>query len=457
MSYFVKHSKLNIFRLILTIVALLACSCSVDDANDVESHPVARGAFSLTIEASKIETQAMARALSLHGNTLNAHWMVGEEVSVYNGDDLLGIITAQNSGESATLSGTISGDISIGDKLTLKYLSPSYSAQDGTLEYISTHCDYCVATVTVREVGDNGKVTIVESAAAFENQQAIVRFVLKNKDLEGFPALMASALTLIGAESKSIVVKPAVPSNELIVAIPAVSDVDFTISATVNGNLYQYTKENAKFSASHYYTITVKLTEVPNGVDLGLPSGTVWASKNLGAADEAEAGLYFAWGETMGYASDHVFNWASYVYSGNEINTLSKYNNIELYGSVVDNKLSIEATDDAAMVIWGAPWHLPATQQVDELIENTDKMWTSGGLRLISKNNGNAIFLPSAGYYDGTIISEKGVYGYYWLNSVKTSNPNSGHTFNFQQGYSGEGYWWNSFFRCRGQSIRAVR
>lgn len=108
MSYFVKHSKLNIFRLILTIVALLACSCSVDDANDVESHPVARGAFSLTIEASKIETQAMARALSLHSNTLNAHWMVGEEVSVYNGDDLLGIITAQNSGESATLSGTIS-------------------------------------------------------------------------------------------------------------------------------------------------------------------------------------------------------------------------------------------------------------------------------------------------------------------------------------------------------------
>lgn len=64
----------------------------------------------------------MARALSLHSNTLNAHWMVGEEVSVYNGDDLLGIITAQNSGESATLSGTISGDISIGDKLTLKYL-----------------------------------------------------------------------------------------------------------------------------------------------------------------------------------------------------------------------------------------------------------------------------------------------------------------------------------------------
>ena len=75
-------------------------------------------------------------------------------------------------------------------------------------------------------------------------------------------------------------------------------------------------------------------------VDLGLPSGTKWANMNVGASKPEDYGLYFAWGETVGYGSDtndgHSFDWASYNWCKDSWNTMTKYCTDSSYGTVDD-------------------------------------------------------------------------------------------------------------------------
>ena len=134
---------------------LLACSLLLSCAKEMEA-PVqpAQGVktYTLTMEAGKGE-RPDTKALALDGSgALKATWAIGEEVSVYKADALLGTLTAQKDGSSTTLKGEITGDIAKDDELTLKFLSPDYASQDGTIEYISSHCDYAVANVTVTDV-----------------------------------------------------------------------------------------------------------------------------------------------------------------------------------------------------------------------------------------------------------------------------------------------------------------
>lgn len=71
-------------------------------------------------------------------------------------------------------------------------------------------------------------------------------------------------------------------------------------------------------------------------VDLGLPSGLLWATCNLGAATPEEYGDYYAWGET---ATKEVYNWSTYKYCNGGYDQLTKYCNYSGYGynGFVDN------------------------------------------------------------------------------------------------------------------------
>jgi hypothetical protein len=152
----------------------------------------------MTVNASK-GGPATNRALSLDGKTLNATWAAGEQVTVYNvtkSAALGGYLEAQSAGASTTLKGSLTGTVEAGDELSLSFLNPIYSAQNGTLAYIAANCDYAKATVTVASVdGDN---ITTAAAAAFANQQAIVKFRLK--DTEGND-LNASSLTIAAASN----------------------------------------------------------------------------------------------------------------------------------------------------------------------------------------------------------------------------------------------------------------
>lgn len=102
-------------------------------------------------------------------------------------------------------------------------------------------------------------------------------------------------------------------------------------------------------------------------VDLGLPSGTLWAKMNVGAKSETDYGLYFAWGETEGYpdASTKAFSWSDYKFNpSGDGKTFTKYN-------TTDNKVVLDAEDDAAHVNMGGEWHMPNKTQCEELFKET--------------------------------------------------------------------------------------
>lgn len=151
-----------------------------------------------------------------------------------------------------------------------------------------------------------------------------------------------------------------------------------------------------------HYNPSTPPTPSYESVDLGLPSGTLWARYNVGAMSETECGLYFQWGDISGYTANQCgcnedekpFSWGDYKYNpSGDGETFTKYNSI-------DNKTVLDSSDDAATQIWGNDWHIPTSAQCQELIDNTTFEWTSingvdGGK--FTAQNGNYLFLPRCG------------------------------------------------------------
>ncbi|MEE1308511.1 MAG: Ig-like domain-containing protein, partial [Bacteroidaceae bacterium] len=190
-------------------------------------------------------------------------------------------------------------------------------------------------------------------------------------------------------------------------------------------------------------------------VDLGLPSGTLWATCNVGATSPEEYGDYFAWGET-GPKSD--YSWSTYKYCKGTEHSITKYCRDSYYG-IVDYKTELEPSDDAAIVNWGSGWQMPSLEQCKELINSsyTTTTWTTlngvKGKKITGKSNGNSIFLPAAGYRDDTSLYDAGSYGCYWSRSVNVGYGNSAFSLRFG-GSSNSTY---DYRRYYGRSVRPVR
>ena len=157
-------------------------------------------------------------------------------------------------------------------------------------------------------------------------------------------------------------------------------------------------------------------------VDLGLPSGTLWATCNVGANSPEEYGDYFAWGETKGKAD---YSWSTYKYCDESAGKLMKYCTHSDYG-FVDGKTKLDLEDDAATANWGSEWKTPSKAQWEELLDkdNVTRTWTTlndvNGYLFTSKSNGHSIFIPSAGGRVGTSSSNVGSSAYYWSCSLHT-------------------------------------
>ena len=154
-------------------------------------------------------------------------------------------------------------------------------------------------------------------------------------------------------------------------------------------------------------------------VDMGL--SVKWANCNVGASRPEEYGDYFAWGETQ---PKKEYSWETYRYCNGSASSLNKYNGDRCY-AVVDNKMVLEAADDAASANWGGAWRLPTQEEQDELLNNCTWTWTTingvAGYKVISKINGNSIFLPAARYYLGASLGGEGTGGY-WSSSLSVDN-----------------------------------
>lgn len=157
----------------------------------------------------------------------------------------------------------------------------------------------------------------------------------------------------------------------------------------------------------HYNPIVLPLINGHMYVDLGLPSGTKWATMNIGASSETDYGNYYQYGKGS----------AQYAATSGQ----SAYNKTE-------NPLAASA--DTATQTWGDEWHMPTLAQIKELTANTSSQWVTNyngsGVngRKFTAQNGNVLFLPACGsYYSGT-LSSLNTYGYYWGSGYATStNP----------------------------------
>ena len=158
-------------------------------------------------------------------------------------------------------------------------------------------------------------------------------------------------------------------------------------------------------------------------VDLGLPSGTLWATCNVGAEAPEGYGDYFAWGET---GPKTVYDWTTYKYCNGDFDQLTKYCQEASYGydGYTDDLYDLQPSDDAATVNWGEGWRMPSATEGEELLSQCelkrDTVNGVPGLCIVGKN-GNSIFLPSGGA-KGDFVGpspeslQVGGHGYYWVN-----------------------------------------
>lgn len=192
-------------------------------------------------------------------------------------------------------------------------------------------------------------------------------------------------------------------------------------------------------------------------VDLGLPSGTLWATMNVGANAPEEYGDYFAWGETT---TKDVYNWTTYQWCTGKWNTMTKYctKSNHGYNGFVDNKTELDPEDDAATANWGSQWCMPSKEQQDELLSQCTWQWTTSngvkGYKVTSRSNGATIFFPAAGYYDsGTLYSTEKM-GYYWSRTLSADKSYEAWYFYFYQSSALQAFAGN---RLSGYTVRAVR
>lgn len=176
--------------------------------------------------------------------------------------------------------------------------------------------------------------------------------------------------------------------------------------------------------------VTAEFYDKTNGheyVDLGLPSGTLWATCNIGADTPEEYGDYFAWGETE---PDTKYTWVYYKYCNGTSSSMTKYCTRTKDGRP-DYKIELDLADDAAYRNWGKNWRMPSEDQIRELENNnyTTIEWTTlngvNGNKITSKSNGRSLFLPAAGIYDDDDLNEVGSRGYYWSRIVYNESSSS--------------------------------
>jgi uncharacterized protein (TIGR02145 family) len=189
-------------------------------------------------------------------------------------------------------------------------------------------------------------------------------------------------------------------------------------------------------------------------VDLGLPSGLLWATCNVGAYTPEEYGDYFAWGETQ---PKDTYNWSTYQYCMGSSSTLTKYCSNSSYGynGFTDDLTTLLPEDDAATANWGSGWRMPTKAEWQELLDNTTVTWTTqNGVsgRLFTAANGNSLFLPAAGYRSGSNLYDAGSLGDYWSSSLYTDNPIYAWNFYFNSG----SYNMNGYLRLYGFTVRPV-
>ena len=211
---------------------------------------------------------------------------------------------------------------------------------------------------------------------------------------------------------------------------------------------------------------------VGTAVDLGLPSGTLWADHNIGATNPEDYGDYYSWGET---ATKEAYDWSTYFDTNDDGFTFGKYNND-------DGLTELETSDDVASQTWGGKWQMPTQAMIEELTSQCYWVWTTTyngksvngyivykaktdadkGATVTSGSSPSSnydvatdphLFLPAAGYRWGSVLYGAGGFGRYWSRSLSPADSNVAYYLYFSSDY----VWGNrALNRDNGFAVRPV-
>lgn len=227
-----------------------------------------------------------------------------------------------------------------------------------------------------------------------------------------------------------------------------------------NIELYGFAEEQTNMIVIQHRTDIGTNANGHTYVDLGLTSGTLWATMNVGAESATEYGGYFQWGDTVD-KSDAVCKWETYKYSNDDGTEFSKYNTgLDNVGGTIDNKITLDLSDDAARANMGGDWKMPSLAQMDELVQETNNVWVENyngsgvnGWLFTSKTNGNSIFIPASGSRWDSSFYDQGSNACVWSSSLYASYPNNAMNLYF---YSVSIYASLNIYRGYGFCVRGV-
>ena len=216
-------------------------------------------------------------------------------------------------------------------------------------------------------------------------------------------------------------------------------------------------EEDVTYEGRFNYVVKARPAVAPGTINgyayVEMGDGLKWATTNIGATKPEEYGDYFAWGET---AAKTDYSWSTYFDTSDGGSTFTKY--------ATDKKTVLDLEDDAARQIWKGSWRIPTDAEWTALRDEANFKWDwtddyegtgIAGQVVISKVSGyegNTIFLPAAGYRDGTSLSFVGSYGVYWSSSLSTGGSSYAWYVGFNSGY----VYRSHVYRYYGQSVRPV-
>lgn len=328
--------------------------------------------------------------------------------------------------------------LTIGETAQLQAgISPA-SATDKTVTWSSS----AVAVATVSDKGlvtaiGKGEATITVSSSngkkadcqviVTEKTVAVSSIILDMTSLNLEEEEEAQLIATVGPDDATDKTVRWSSSDENVASVDETGKVK-----AVKAGSAQVTAAAGELSAVCEVTVTAKVV-IPefSAVDMGL--SVKWANMNLGASDVSEPGSFYAWGETKVKSN---YEWSNYSFSGETEGSVTKYGDI-------DDMYVLLSADDVASVRKGDGWRIPTKHEFKELVDNCEKQWSEEpeGYYLVSKVNGNSIFLPAVGYMEGRQKAEGISLSRYWTSSTGS--------------YDGEAVYY-SMFNSMGMSLEAV-
>lgn len=458
----------------MTVMALVAIACSREEqpASDGNT-PFASGQDMMTIIACTESSDTTKTALL--GDDANGYdvvWSEGDEIKI-------GSETFTLASGAGTTRGTFTGP-ALSDGSYQAYYATSNGKVPMTQYYTAGKITNAPMHASVTVTGGEASI------ANFTNIGGLLHLTIK----EVKPATIKSIglLGKLGASDINIVfdcssspVALTEAGSEFYIAMPEGTYTTFSVemNTTAGGTMTKTSNKSLVINRSQITNASFKTNTLNKHefVNLGLPSGLLWATCNIGAGSPDEVGTYFAWGETSGKSGDMIFNWENYSFG--KMEELTKYNK-------VDGLTTLEAEDDAASYQWKEGWRIPTATEYQELIENCYWEWNyqsisgyplpDGWIVYKAKNdedkgkkcdsNGDGkingyslsdthIFFPLSGHFKIGGIADLGDC-YYWTSSL-TEYVASACTFAaYHLGISIETRAGGHCYRCYGLPVRAV-